>query len=127
MALSDSEKQMFAQLEASLRENDPDFYRNMQNTGGEKAYSTRNIVIGSLIVIAGIGIVLFGVTINLLILGVLGFIVMGAGGYIATKTVSTAYTGPKDDFNKSQHSAFMANLERKWDERRQREENEGQR
>jgi hypothetical protein len=100
MPLSEHEQKLLEQLEKQLHEDDPKFANSM-GSDPIRSWSTRHIVIGVLGTIAGILLLLVGVSLQNIFLGVLGFIVMGAG--------------------KSKNS-FMSNLEERWDERRRGEE-----
>lgn len=125
-SLSDSERASFAALEAQLRETDPEFARKLNNASNRTGKtSTRNVVLGSLGFLAGLVVLFLGISTQLLFVGILGFVLMGAGAYFGTlKTVeatgsanvsSGAARGPK------QTSAFMKRLEDSWEERRRAE------
>lgn len=116
MPLSDHEQRLLEQLEQQLHE-DQRFASTMKSGGG---YSTRNVVIGALVGIAGIAVVLIGISLHLIAVGVLGFALMCVGVYVALskrggsgRSASSSTSGkPKGN------SSFMADLEAKWDERR---------
>ena len=61
----------------------PKFASSMGSDAG-RSWSTRHLVIGVLATLAGVVLLLFGVTIQNIFVGVLGFVVMGAGVYYAT-------------------------------------------
>ncbi|WP_306418498.1 DUF3040 domain-containing protein [Arthrobacter glacialis] len=122
MPLSEHEQRLLDQLEQQLHAEDPKF-ANVLSTSPSRSLSTRNIVIGVLVVIIGLMILLGGVASQLIVVGILGFLVMGAGVYLAIskpkfgadpqrvgKAGGNAGAKPK--------SGFMNNLEEKWDERR---------
>lgn len=127
MALSEREQELLAQLEKQLNE-DPAFASTM--TGPQPlvapavSSSPRNLVIGALVAVVGLGIIIAGVSTKLILLGVLGFVVAAAGVYFATtapkgkgtKATGGASTRPTPSKNKG-NSRFMQNLENKWDER----------
>lgn len=128
MALSEREQELLAQLEKQLNE-DPAFASTM--TGPQPlvapavSSSPRNLVIGALVAVVGLGIIIAGVSTKLILLGVLGFVVAAAGVYFATtapKGKGTKATGggasarPAPSKAKG-NSRFMQNLENKWDER----------
>jgi hypothetical protein len=83
MPLSEHEQKLLEQLEKQLHEDDPKFANSM-GSDPIRSWSTRHIVIGVLGTIAGILLLLVGVSLQNIFLGVLGFIVMGAGVYFAT-------------------------------------------
>ena len=82
--------------------------------------STRHIVLGSLVAIAGILVLLTGILSQIIAVGVLGFVIMGAGVYWATTRRAGAGSPRSRPGNKpasSSKGGFMANLEERWDER----------
>lgn len=126
MGLSDREQEVFAQIESQLISEDPKFASQMQmKTGGaQQRLSTRNIVLGVLTATAGIVILLTGVTIDAIWLGIVGFIIMASGIYLATKrtTKPPSKSGGRggSGHSKSQQG-FMEGLESRWDERRRQQ------
>ncbi|PTT63121.1 DUF3040 domain-containing protein [Arthrobacter sp. HMWF013] len=121
MPLSEHEQKLLEQLEKQLHEDDPKFANSMGSDPG-RTWSTRHIVIGVLCALAGIALLLVGVTTQLIIVGVLGFVVMGAGVYFATMRNASA---PKQNAGPGKagkpRSSFMSSLEERWDERRRDE------
>ncbi|WP_427008106.1 DUF3040 domain-containing protein [Pseudarthrobacter sp. H2] len=118
MPLSEHEQKLLEQLEKQLHEDDPKFASSMGSDPG-RSWSTRHLVIGVLAGLAGIGLLLAGVWMQIILVGVLGFVVMGAGVYFATMRSSTigrsrAAGGRKPG---KARSSFMSNLEQRWDER----------
>ena len=83
MPLSEHEQKLLEQLEKQLHEDDPKFANSMGSDPG-RTWSTRHVVIGVLCALAGIFLLLVGVTLQNIFVGVLGFVVMGAGVYFAT-------------------------------------------
>ena len=124
MALSEHEQRLLDQLEQQLHAEDPKFANSMATPSGG-GISTRRIVIGALVAVAGIALLLRGVSMEMpvsLILGVLGFLVMGSGVYYATTRGrgGTQASSParKKEREASSSKNFMSNLESKWDERK---------
>ncbi len=121
MALSEHEQRLLDQLEQQLHADDPKFAHSMASST-RRSMSTRRLVIGALVTIAGILILLAGIGSQLIVVGVAGFIVMGAGVYFATtkaKTVDTGRAaGPSSKPASAGKSGFMSSLEDKWDERK---------
>ena len=122
MPLSEHEQRLLDQLEQQLHAEDPKFAHAL-STAPSRAMSTRNIVIGVLIGIAGLLVLLGGVASQLIVLGILGFLVMGAGVYVAVS--KPKFAAEADSATKSGHaqgakqkSGFMNGLEEKWEERR---------
>ncbi|MDY6051178.1 MAG: DUF3040 domain-containing protein [Rothia sp. (in: high G+C Gram-positive bacteria)] len=126
MALSDREQELLAQLEKQLND-DPAFASTM--TGPQPlvapavSSSPRNLVLGALIAVVGLGIIIAGVSTKLIVLGVLGFVVAAAGVYVATtapqksKANGKRGSGPSVPSKAGSTSSFMQHLEDKWDER----------
>jgi Flp pilus assembly protein TadB len=119
MPLSEHEQKLLEQLEKQLHEDDPKFANSMGSDPG-RTWSTRHLVIGVLCALAGIALLLVGVTTQIIIVGVLGFVVMGGGVYFATmRSGSGAKTGSASAGKAGKpRSSFMSSLEERWDERR---------
>ena len=120
MALSEHEQRLLDQLEQQLHAEDPKFANSMATSAG-RGISTRRIVLGALMAVAGLAVLLLGITEAGIAVGVIGFLVMGAGVYYATtrgrKNPPAATDGRKEREPTSQRG-FMNNLENKWDERK---------
>jgi hypothetical protein len=123
MPLSEHEQRLLDQLEQQLHADDPKFASHMESASG-RSLSTRQIVVGSLVAVAGILTLLIGISSQIIALGVLGFLVMGAGVYWATSRRSggKAGTGGRKASKQPKGGGFMSSLEEKWDERRQGED-----
>ena len=121
MALSEHEQRLLDQLEQQLHVDDPKFAHSMASDS-RKTMSTRRLVIGSLITIAGIFVLLAGIVYQAIIIGVLGFLIMGGGVYFATtKSKQVEVDRPVGKPAKAatgSKSGFMTSLEDKWDERK---------
>jgi hypothetical protein len=119
MPLSEHEQKLLEQLEKQLHEDDPKFASSMGSDAG-RSWSTRHLVIGVLATLAGVVLLLFGVTIQNIFVGVLGFVVMGAGVYYATMrgaAAGKAKASRAAGKSGRPRSSFMSNLEERWDER----------
>lgn len=123
MALSEHEQRLLEQLEQQLNADDPKFAQSMASSG--RNFSTRRLVLGSLIGVAGILLLLVGISFQNIFIGVAGFLVMGTGVYFATthgKSEKGSGGGSTPRTSKSPTSprgGFMGGLEEKWDQRRQ--------
>jgi hypothetical protein len=118
MPLSEHEQKLLEQLEKQLHEDDPKFANSMGSDPG-RSWSTRHVVIGVLCALAGVFLLLVGVTLQQIFVGVLGFVVMGAGVYFATMRSSTpGKSGGRPGKPGKSRSSFMSSLEERWDERR---------
>ncbi|MBD8044963.1 DUF3040 domain-containing protein [Arthrobacter sp. Sa2BUA2] len=122
MALSEHEQRLLDQLEQQLHAEDPKFANSMASSGG-RGMSTRRIVLGALVAVAGIAVLILGISLESpfnIIVGILGFVVMGAGMYYATtkgkQSREHVPAGKKE--REATPRGFMSNLENKWDERK---------
>jgi hypothetical protein len=122
MPLSEHEQKLLEQLEKQLHEDDPKFANSMGSDPG-RSWSTRHVVIGVLCALAGIFLLLVGVTLQNIFVGVLGFVVMGGGVYFATMRNSAGGKQRSAGAGKrgKSRSSFMSSLEERWDERRRGE------
>jgi len=124
MPLSEHEQRLLEQLEKQLHE-DHRFASSMKSAAGPGGYSTRNIAIGSLVAVAGIIVLLFGISGQLIPVGVLGFAAMCAGVYIALSKSGLSKSGMRSASGRKARkgkTSFMHDLDRKWDERRRGDE-----
>lgn len=87
MALSEQERNMLEQLEKQFKKDDPEFADAME-AGPARKYSGSRTLIGVLTALSGLSILLFGASlsdpITGIIVGILGFAALIAGGYLAT-------------------------------------------
>lgn len=129
MPLSEHEQKLLEQLEQQLNADDPRFASSMAADEARPVtrFSLRNVVLGILVVLVGLGIIIAGVSTKLILLGVLGFVVAAAGVYFATVHRGSGTISAKDSAKsaagkrKPQNTSnFMRGLEDKWDERRNR-------
>jgi Flp pilus assembly protein TadB len=120
MPLSEHEQRLLDQLEQQLHADDPKFASHME-AAGSRSLSTRHIVVGALVAVAGILVLLVGISAQIIAVGVLGFLIMGAGVYWATtRRPSRGRTaGPRRSPSKG---GFMSSLEDRWDQRRNGDE-----
>lgn len=126
MGLSDREQEVFAEIESQLISEDPKFASQMQmhTEGPLRRFSTRNIVLGVLIATVGIVVLLTGVTIDAIWLGIVGFIIMGGGIFLATKrtTKPPSQSGGRGGSGQTKsNQGFIEGLESRWDERRRQQ------
>lgn len=137
MPLSEREQRMLKELEEQLQSEDPGFASSMQETPVGKL-NVRNLVLGLLVAVAGIGVLIFGIYNQWIWLGVIGFLVMGAGAYFATSGGSSGRGSSKGggggsggngggrgggpgSSTPSPSGSFMSGLEQRWDERRRQD------
>jgi len=120
MPLSEQEQRLLDEMERHLMRNDADV---VSARGGGRSLSYRNIVLGTVLVLIGLGGLIAGVSVPLVIVGVVGFVVMlggvilavtptrGAGGATAAAAGSSRERKPKTS------SSFMDRMNDRWDRR----------
>lgn len=96
MPLSEHEQRMLEEMEQALYADDPKFGKHLVGPD-ERTTSRRRIVLGVLGAIAGLGLVVIGVTADLIWLGGIGFALMVAGGAYAATPGRSARIGVVDD------------------------------
>jgi hypothetical protein len=126
MPLSDREQQLLEQMERALIEEDPRFATSMRG-GPRQARNRRRLAIGIGGVIVGLGVILLGVTTQLIVVGGLGFALMvGAVVYAMTDKKPALHAVPAQGAParaaKSRKpkgsSSFMSKMEQRWEQRR---------
>ena len=122
MPLSEQEQRLLDEMERNLYQNDADFVATVGAGRGRTNY--RGIILGAVLVLVGVVTLLIGVGSRLPIVGVLGFLVMFGGVFLAL----TPARGPKssmhgDDRTGSprakakRSSGFMDNINDRWERR----------
>ncbi|MEO4039565.1 DUF3040 domain-containing protein [uncultured Micrococcus sp.] len=123
MPLSEHEQRMLDQLERQLNDEDPRLATQLAETS-RPALPVRRIVLGAVLGVVGLLVILAGVSTHLLLVGVLGTLLLGAGILVLTarRPAQAARPGrsgrPTPDAGRGE---FMSRLEQRWDERRRRE------
>lgn len=138
MPLSDHEQRLLEQMERALYQEDPKFATSLRH-GRSGATDKRRLFSGVGMIVAGLVVVLVGVSTGLIPVGVLGFAVMVFGAWFtytglssggeqakgeggtAPKAASKPKTPPAAG---GSSSGFMDKLEERW--RKRREEGPGQ-
>jgi hypothetical protein len=121
MPLSEQEQRLLEEMERNLYHNDSDFVSTVGASVGK--LNVTAIVVGALLVLAGIGTLVVGVVISQPLVGLLGFVVMFAGVLVATSSPKKQGmpSAPRGgSAKKPQSSSFMDGLNDRW-ERRQEE------
>ncbi|HWM17912.1 MAG TPA: DUF3040 domain-containing protein [Microbacterium sp.] len=120
MPLSEQEQRLLDEMERHLMRNDADVVS--APTDG-RTLSYRNIVYGTILVLVGLGALIVGVSTQLIVVGVIGFVVM-LGGVILAVTPTRGVTrapaettrpAPKQRSN----SSFMDRMNDRWDRRQE--------
>lgn len=116
MALSEYEKQVLAEMEQHLRQQDPELADAMAKAAPakpeapapSKPLSVRRIALGSILAAAGLGIVLVGVSMGFsfstVVLGALGFLMM-VGGVLYALSTDDPFGKGKDKKDKGKKPA----------------------
>ncbi|MBM3715907.1 MULTISPECIES: DUF3040 domain-containing protein [Microbacterium] len=124
MPLSEQEQRLLDEMERHLMSNDADVV-----TAPGRALSYRNIVIGSILVLAGLGALIAGVSIGFntgflgIAVGVVGFLVMLGGVVFAvtpTRGAAQTASAPKAASSRAPRasgSSFMDRMNERWDRR----------
>ena len=130
MPLSDHEQKMLEAMERALYAEDPKFATQMNGRAG-RGPSRQRLAVGIVAALLGLGLVVFGVWTQTIIVGGIGFAVMVAGVAWAiapgrptlrsvptgTATAGGAPTSRRAPKVKSSAS-FMQRMEERWDKRR---------
>ena len=127
MPLSDNEQKLLEQMERALYAEDPKFASAMRGAKGRRG-AGRRLAIGGLAIVAGLVLLVLGVSSKNILVGLLGFVCMLGGTAYA---VSSQRRGPIGVVNQAggvkpasragkarSKSSFMERLEQRWDRRR---------
>ena len=143
MELSEEELRMLEQMERALVEEDPKLASTLRGTSFQRA-ARRRMIAGGVILVAGIGLLIVAVLLDLsaivqTIVGVLGFVVMLGGAILAltsarspaassVKVRASGRTGfgvvdggrPHRPGRQRSSAPFMERMEERWRRRRDR-------
>jgi hypothetical protein len=81
MPLSDEERRRLHEIEEELTAQDPDLARQLRDKGPSDRNGARKVS-GLLTIVAGFALVIAGISTQLTVLGVTGFLAAGAGAYL---------------------------------------------
>jgi hypothetical protein len=122
MPLSEQEQRLLDEMERHLMRNDADVVS--APTDG-RTLSYRNIVYGTILVLIGLGALIVGVSTQLIVVGVIGFVVMLGGVILAVtptrgipRASSTEAAAPRAQKQRS-NSSFMDRMNDRWDRRQE--------
>ncbi|MGB7980696.1 MAG: DUF3040 domain-containing protein [Candidatus Nanopelagicales bacterium] len=93
MPLSDHEQRLLEQMERALYAEDPKFATSMRNSRGS-ASDRRRVAVGIVALLAGLGLLIAGVASKFVPIGVLGFLAMLGGLWLAINAFSGAQQKP---------------------------------
>ena len=91
MPLSEHEQRLLEQMERALYAEDPKFATSMRSARGG-AGDRKRIVVGVIAVLVGLGLLIAGVASKFVVVGVLGFLAMLGGIWLA---ISSMRAGPE--------------------------------
>ncbi|GAA2993195.1 hypothetical protein JOD63_001570 [Microbacterium terrae] len=120
MPLSEQEQRLLDEMERHLMRNDADVVSAPRDG---RTLSYRNIVYGTVLVLLGLGGLIVGVSAQLIVVGVLGFVVM-LGGVVLAVTPTKGVTGTprvesENKAPKPTSSSFMDRMNDRWDRRQE--------
>jgi hypothetical protein len=122
MPLSEQEQRLLDEMERHLMRNDADVVS--APTDG-RTLSYRNIVYGTILVLVGLGALVVGVSTQLIVVGVIGFVVMLGGVILAVTPTRGIPRGPSDappapaPPKQRSTSSFMDRMNDRWDRRQE--------
>lgn len=117
MPLSEHEQRMLDQMERALYEEDPRFAATIRNTPAPSSSARRGAGLGVLIAAAGVVTIAIGLVQALPIVGVVGFVAVLAGTYIAIRGVTSEGRRARRAAQ-SKGSGFLKGAEERFQNRR---------
>ena len=118
MPLSEQEQRLLDEMERHLMRNDADV---VSAPSDGRSLSYRNIVYGTILVLLGLGGLIVGVSQQLIVVGVIGFVIMLAGVLLAV-TPTRGAGRVRVEHQKpatTQGSSFMDRMNDRWDRRQE--------
>ncbi|MCG7444068.1 DUF3040 domain-containing protein [Dermabacter vaginalis] len=133
MPLSEKEQRILDELEKQLSSDDPTLAHQFGEPEKSSSFNTRRVALGGGIIVAGLALLIFAVSLPAVWLGVLAFVVMVVGAFVCLSSESPKQI-PLDDPRRMHpsftygaskrgakgskaQSSFMKKLEQRWDER----------
>ena len=117
MPLSEEEQRLLDEMERNLYGSSQDVHSAGSGVG---RLSSRGILVGFVGVLLGLGLLILGVTLQTVLLGVAGFVVMFAGivGAVSLKAPTSKSAGSKSfgAAPRAKKPGFMSRLEDRWDQ-----------
>lgn len=113
MGLTEREQKLLEELERGLAESEPALAQKFREPN---AASPRRLIAGALLALAGLSILVFAVMTQIVVIGVIAFLVMLGGLFLASSNVSVpnAPQSSKSEPKRSGGSFF----DDRWDRRR---------
>lgn len=121
MPLSEQEQRLLDEMERHLMSNDADVVSAPQDG---RTLSYRNIVYGTILVLAGLGGLIVGLSTQIIVVGVIGFVLM-LGGVVLAVTPSRALRLPSTTASPAggkkprSSGSFMDRMNDRWDRRQE--------
>lgn len=122
MPLSEQEQRLLDEMERHLMRNDADVVSAPRDG---RTLSYRNIVYGTILVLLGLGGLIVGVSQQLIVVGVIGFVVMLGGVIFAvTPGKATGKAPAEPDITRARapkqtSASFMDRMNDRWDKRQE--------
>lgn len=116
MPLSEQEQRLLDEMERHLMSNDADVVSAAQDG---RSLSYRNIVYGTILLLAGLGGLIVGLSTQLIVVGVIGFVLMLGGVVLAVTPSRTIRAAAPSRAKKSTtpSASFMDRMNDRWDRR----------
>lgn len=121
MPLSEQEQRLLDEMERHLLQNDADV---VSAPSGNHALNYRNITIGALLVLVGLGALVVGVATQLIVVGIIGFVVMLVGVVLAIRPSRVEHVAPRASSGvrtgasaSASSTSFMDRMNDRWDRR----------
>ena len=128
MPLSEHEQRLLEQMERALMAEDPKFATSLRH--GSTGADRRRIVGGVVGALVGMGLLLAGVSTNIVVIGVLGFIVMLGSVFLVVSGLRAAPQKSENGATPAKGAAkkapkgsggFMSRFEQRWQDRNRRD------
>jgi hypothetical protein len=123
VALSEREQRLLEEMERNLYQNEADIVSTLGATSRQVNY--RAVAIGTVVAVAGLGLMLWGVSSSIVLLGVAGFLVAFAGAMVALAVPGKPRpekAAPSAGSRSARGTgSFMDQLNERWDQRRRGE------
>jgi hypothetical protein len=123
MPLSEHEQRLLDQMERQLYADDPKLASTLRGAANG-AHDRRRLILGALAVVVGMALLVAGVAAPFWPMGVLGFVVMLGGGWLASvgwqlrPSGKTAGATSSASVKAKARPGFMNRIEDRWDRRR---------
>lgn len=119
MPLSEHEQRLLEQMERQLYADDPKLASTLRGNG--RTVRSKRLLLGLLALAGGLALLVGGVAQKAWPLGVVGFLVMLAGGWWASTGWQTGAATPstsRGSGTSSSKTGFMTRIEERWERRR---------